>query len=57
MSSNFLDAGDMSRLDREATLTEQAPRQPIEEDRTPDEPESDIALLLRGLAMAFEGRF
>lgn len=37
MSSTFFDAGDLQRLDRERSLTEQAPRQLPEEDRSPPE--------------------
>lgn len=35
MSSNFLDAGDFQRLDRERTLIEQSDRVPIEPDVSP----------------------
>jgi len=55
MSSNFLDAGDIQRLDRETALTEQAPRQPIEEDRTPDE-DTPAMVLIRALADLLSGR-
>lgn len=42
MSSNFLDAGDMQRLDRERMLTVQADRVPVENDRSPpEEPAED----------------
>lgn len=42
MSSLVFDAGDMDRLDREARLTEQRPRQPIEEDRSPSVMEDEF---------------
>lgn len=48
MSSTFLSANDLSRLDREQELLEQAPRQPIEDDRTPDDP---MGVSLRDLIM------
>lgn len=35
--TTLFDAGDFQRLDREARLTEQLPRQPIIEDRSPEE--------------------
>lgn len=35
--TTLFDAGDFQRLDREARLTEQLPRQPIMEDRSPEE--------------------
>ena len=69
MSSLLLDAGDFQRLDRERTLTEQAPRQAIEDDRTPDEDwiraegdrapaeeDDGLSLIVRGLLMALEER-
>lgn len=64
MSSVF-DAGDLQRLDRERTLTEQAPRQLPENDRSPiEEPIRDapanmpeeVALIMQGLLMALKGR-
>lgn len=45
MSSNFLDAGDIQRLDRERQLTVQSERIPIEPDRTPPEPTPAEALI------------
>jgi len=62
MSSNFLDAGDIQRLDREATLTEQAPRQLPEEDRSPieepiqNEPENPYGWLMDGLLSELKRR-
>jgi len=64
MSSTFFDAGDLQRLDREATLTEQAPRVLPEEDRSPDdeildvqpEPEPDFDFILKGLLDALTRR-
>lgn len=51
MSSNFLDAGDFQRLDRERMLIEQSERIPIEPDRTPEEEPEDLAeLLIAGIA-------
>ncbi len=64
MSSVF-DAGDLQRLDRERTLTEQAPRQLPEDDRSPiEEPIRDaptnmpeeVALIMQALLMALKGR-
>jgi hypothetical protein len=54
--SSLFDAGDFQRLDREATLTEQAPRQLPAEDRSPiEEPlEDPIEMIIRGLMMALE---
>lgn len=60
--TSLFDAGDMQRLDREATLTEQLPRQPIEDDRTPnedpirDEPSGDFDLILDSLLSALKRR-
>lgn len=60
MTSTFFDAGDLQRLDRERTLTEQAPRQLPEDDRSPvedpiqDEPENDFDLMLDALALILE---
>ena len=68
MSSVFFDAGDLERLDREARLTEQAPRQLPEEDRSPDEdlsildiqpevePENDFDFMIDGLLEVLQRR-
>ncbi len=62
MTSTFFDAGDFQRLDRERTLTEQAPRQLPEDDRSPieepirDEPEADFDIMLDGILMALKAR-
>lgn len=57
MSSNFLDAGDFARLDRESQLIEQSERVPIEPDRTPEEePENPAVALIRALADLFSDR-
>ena len=65
MSSNIFDVGDFQRLDRERTLTEQAPRQLPEEDRSPieepiqDEPfrsENMFDLMLVGMMDALHRR-
>lgn len=64
MSANLFDAGDMQRLEREQTLTEQAPRQPLQEDRTPmempiaEEPEGDMMFdfMLDGILSALKER-
>jgi len=62
MSSTFFDAGDLQRLDRERTLTEQAPRQLPEPDRSPveepirDEPENGFDVMLDGLLAALNRR-
>ena len=65
MTSAFLDAGDLQRMDREATLTEQAPRALPASDRSPpednlvlqDEPEEDgFDLLLEGILEALRRR-
>ncbi len=53
MSSNFLDAGDIQRLDREATLTEQAPRIPPEEPI--EQEESKGMALIKALANLLSG--
>ena len=64
MTSAFLDAGDLQRLDREASLTEEAPRV-LPEDRSlpeddlvlQDEPEEDgFDLLLEGILEALRRR-
>ena len=55
MSSTFFDVGDAQRLERERMLTIQAPRQEIQEDRTPDE-EPDFNMMLQGLLMALQER-
>lgn len=59
--TTLFDAGDIQRLDRERTLTEQAPRQLPEEDRSPmeeslEEPENDFDILLDGILAALKGR-
>lgn len=54
MSSNFLDAGDIDRLDRERQLTEQSERVPIEPDRTPPEP-TPVEVLIKALANLLSG--
>ncbi len=59
--TTLFDAGDIQRLDREATLTEQAPRQLPEEDRSPmeEEPENevnDFDILLDGILAALKDR-
>lgn len=63
MSANLFDAGDFQRLDREATLTEQAPRMLPEDDRSPneepirDEPSDDLDnVLLEGLMLVLKKR-
>ncbi len=69
MSSTFFDAGDMSRLDRERSLTEEAPRALPSEDKSPvednlviqdefqEEPEEDgFDLLLEGILEALRRR-
>lgn len=62
MSSVLFDAGDLQRLDREAQLTEQLPRLPLEPDRSPieghiqDEPENDFDLMLDALAALLQRR-
>lgn len=56
MSSTFLSANDLNRLDRERMLTIQAPRVPLEQERTPPEyePEDPSELLRKVLLMAIE---
>ena len=65
MSSTFFDAGDMQRIDREASLIEQAPRALPEADRSPpednlvlqDEPEENgFDMLLAGILDALKRR-
>ncbi len=55
MSSTFFDIGDAQRVERERMLTVQAPRQEIQEDRTPDE-EPDLDMILMGLLEALRER-
>lgn len=50
MSSNLFDVGDFQRLEREATLTEELPRQPIVD----EEPERDNSLREMILDRMFE---
>ena len=60
--STLFDAGDLQRLDREQTLTEQAPRMLPEDDRSPveepiqDEPENPFDIMLDGLMEALKRR-
>lgn len=66
MTSAFFDAGDLQRLDRERTLTEQAPRQLPEDDRSPDEEpvlalrhnesKEDFDVMLEGILLALKRR-
>jgi hypothetical protein len=61
MSSLVFDEGDRQRLEREVTLTEQLPRQPVVEDRSPVEDEelqidSDMDVMLDGLLDALKRR-
>ncbi len=62
MTSTFFDAGDFQRLDRERTLTEEAPRQLPAEDRSPiedlvqDEPGNDVDIILDALALILQRR-
>jgi len=58
MTTSFFDAGDLQRLDRERTLTEQAPRQLPEEDRSPqqEEPVNIYDSMLDGLMDALKRR-
>ena len=62
MSANLFDVGDFQRLEREATLTEQFPRQLPEEDRSPieepiqDESENLFDLMLNGMMDALHRR-
>lgn len=55
MSSSFFDIGDEQRLERERMLTVQAPRQEIQEDRTPDD-SPDFDMILMGLLQALRER-
>ena len=59
MTSTFLDAGDLQRLDRERSLTEEAPRQLPKEDRSPEEEPietDDFGMMLDGLLLALQER-
>lgn len=63
MTANLFDAGDAQRLERERNLTEQRPRQPIQEDRSPSEsilagaaPEPDFGAMIKGLLMLLAER-
>lgn len=56
MSSLLFDTGDFQRLDRERTLTEQAPRQLPEEDRSPVEEPNDFNIMLDGILAALKER-
>lgn len=63
---NLFDEGDMQRVEREESLTEQSPRQPLQEDRTPEEngiltengpsEENPFELMLDGILEALKGR-
>ena len=62
--TTLFDAGDMQRLDRERNLTEQAPRQLPQEDRSPEDDlsvlttrdEPDFDGILDGLLVALKAR-
>jgi hypothetical protein len=57
MSSNFLDVGDIQRLEREVTLDEQLPRQPIEEpEEMPEERNSLREMILDRMFEVLKGR-
>jgi hypothetical protein len=57
MTSTFFDAGDLQRLDREASLTEEAPRVLPEDDRSPVvEEDNDFDIMLDALALILKGR-
>jgi hypothetical protein len=64
MSQHIFDVGDYQRLEREARLTQQLPRQPLEPDRSPpvEEPvydnEQNIFYddLIEGMLQALERR-
>lgn len=49
MSTNLLDAGDIQRLDREKHLTDEAPRQLPQEDRSPDDDDDGLGEFLISL--------
>lgn len=55
MSSVLLDAGDRQRIERDMTLTDQLPRQEIQDDKSPVE-DMEFDLMLEGLMMALERR-
>ena len=61
--SGIFDAGDKERLERDLTLDEQIPRQPLENDRAPTEildvktkDNPDIDMMLSGLLVALHER-
>lgn len=64
--STLFDAGDIQRMNREAALTEEAPRQLPENDRSPEqdlsilnvreEPEIDFDMMLQGVLAALKER-
>lgn len=57
MSSNLFDVGDFQRLEREATLDEQLPRQPIEEpEEMPEERNSLREMILDRMFEVLKGR-
>lgn len=56
MSSNLFDAGDFQRLEREATLTEELPRQPIEEPEEMPEDNSLREMILDRMFEVLKGR-
>lgn len=57
MSSNFLDVGDFQRLEREISLTDQLPRQPIEEpEEIPEERSSLQEMILDRMFEVLKGR-
>lgn len=51
--STLFDEGDRQRVEREATLAEQLPRQPIVEDRSPNE---GMDFLLEAMMEVFRKR-
>ena len=56
MTTNLFDEGDRQRLIREETLTDQAPRQPVQEDRSPDE-DMEFDMMLEGMLEVLRNRF
>ncbi len=52
MSALLLDPGEKMRLERDLTLTDEAPRQELQEDRSPN----DFDMMLEGLMLALKAR-
>ena len=56
MSSNLFDVGDFQRMEREISLTEELPRQPIEESQEMPEDNSLREMILDRMFEVLKGR-